>query len=227
MRKLVLPFLIATTAISSAAHADMRSQVEVDAQAFAQLPVEDDALATMRGGFGLPGGLEVSVAVQSDTRVNGLLLLRSVFVVDKGAPELSVFGRTGDVASSTARTGNGVPSSTVTISGGTFALGGASEGLERLDVSAGGASVATAGGSVRVDKAGAGSQVVLSGPTLDVSHLAGQAYGSVIANRGNDVTIDTVTNINIDLKNTMPSNIGSAMFRVEALAIDSAARLGR
>lgn len=194
--------------------------------AFVDAPVGDDDLSKMRGGFALPGGLEVSVAVQTDTRVNGLLMLRSVFVVDKSAPTLTVYGRTdGSTGSATNPTGTGSTTS-VTLLNQPVALGGASDGLTKLGVADGGTAAAS-GGTVRVDKLGAGSAVILSQPTLDVSHLAGQAYGSVIANRGNDVSIDTVTNINIDLKNSMPSNIGSTMFRVDTLALESAARLGR
>lgn len=220
MRRLIVPFflLLATTASPGFAQDAV--------SAFAQLPVEDADLSEMRGGFGLPGGLQVAIAVQSDTRVNGLLMLRSVFVVDQGAPELSVFGRTDGSTAASGVVGGGSTTS-ISVSSQTAPVGGAAEGLRQLAVTPGGAAVATDGGSVHVDRLGAGNQVVLSGSTLDVSHLAGQAYGSIVANRGNDVTIDTVTNINIDLKNTLPSNIGSAMFRVEALAIDSATRMGR
>jgi hypothetical protein len=98
--------------------------------------------------------------------------------------------------------------------------------LTKLDVAPGGAAVEIAGGVVRIEQTGAGQQVVLSQQTLDVRHLVGQAYGTIAANRGNDVTIDTSTIINLDLQNVTPLNIGSAMFRAEALGLQSAALLG-
>lgn len=113
------------------------------------------------------------------------------------------------------------------VSGKAATIGGASEGLAELTLTQGGPALTAAGGTVRVDKAGAGAQVILSQPTLEVRHLAGQAYGSVITNHGNDIAIDTVTNINVDLRNATPLNIGSTMFRVEALVLDSATRLSR
>lgn len=175
------------------------------ARAFDKAPVADDALSSMRGGFALPGGVDVSVAVQSDTMVNGVLLLRSVYVIDKDAPSLTVFGRTDAVQPQAGTPG----------------------GLTQLGLTPGGSSAAASGGTVRVETTGTGNQVVLSQPTLDVRHLTGQALGSVVLNRGNDVSIDTVSNINIDLKDATPFNIGSAIFRVDAAAIDSAARMGR
>ena len=195
--------------------------------AFGKLAVDDQALSAMRGGFALGGGLDVSVAVQSDTRVNGVLLLRSIFVVDKAASALTVYGRTGNTALPGLSVGDRVSASGLNVSTGATEPGGAAEGLSQLSLSKDGASATASGGEIRVESAGRGHQVVLAQPTLDIRHLAGQAYGSIVANRGNDVTVDTVTNINIDLKNSTPFNLGSAMFRVEALAVDAATRLGR
>ena len=221
MRRLAFSFLLGVAAIAAPANTQDLPH------AFPHVPVADSALAEMRGGFGLPGGLDVSIAVQSDTRINGLLMLRSVFVVDAGAPVLNVYGRTDGAVGVGTGSAGAPPTTSVNISTNAAAIGGAVEGLSDLGLSGAGSATAASGGTVRIEKQGAGSQVVLSQPTLDVRHLVGQAYGSAAANRGNDVTVDTVTNINIDLRNAMPSNVGSTMFRVEALANDSATRLGR
>jgi hypothetical protein len=181
----------------------------------------------MRGGFALPGGLDVAVAVQTDTRIDGTLLLRSVFVVDKGVSTISVFGRTDAVTGPTAAMGTSGIKTSFSIGGKATEIGGASDGLTELALVQGGAAAVAGGGSVRLEKAGSGSQVVLDRPTLEIRHLAGQAYGSAIANRGNDITIDTVTNINIDIRNATPLNLGSTMLRVDALVVDAATRLGR
>lgn len=219
MMRWLFPVLFATALTGSPALAE--------ANAFSRPPVGDEALSNMRGGFALPGGLDVAIAVQTDTRVNGTLLLRSVFVVDKSAPLLSVFGRTDGVIATGAGTGASGTSTSFTVLGKATEVGGPPEGLTELTLVQGGADVAAAGGSVRMEKAGSGSQVILDRSTLEIRHLSGQAYGSVIANRGNDVTIDTVTNINIDLRNSTPFNLGSTMMRIDALVVDVAARPGR
>lgn len=218
-----LLFLLATTLAGSPALA------QSGPGAFSKPPVSEEALSEMRGGFALPGGLDVAVAVQTDTLVNGTLLLRSVYVVDKGPATITVFGRTGDAPATapTVETSSRGVTTSFTVTGKAADLGGAPEGLTELGLVQGGPSAAAGGGSVRLEKAGSGSQVILDRATLEVRHLAGQAYGSAIANRGNDITIDTVTNINIDVKNATPLNIGSSMLRVDALVTDVASRLGR
>jgi hypothetical protein len=162
---------------------------------FGKAPVAEADLDRMRGGFVLPGGLDISIAVQSSTSVNGTPVLTTVFTADQGPATLSIFAAT--------------PS-----------------GLSRIDVAEGGTTQAGTG-TVSVQTAGSGAQVILSTPNLDVRHLAGHAYGSVTANRANDVSIDTSTVINLEIRNATAMNIGSTMFKVEAIALDSAARLAR
>ncbi len=161
------------------------------ASPFAKAPVEDSALRTMRGGFALPGGLDVSIAVQSSTSVNGRPILTTIFSADRGPAALSVFAGGSQVEA------------------------------------APGASIQTAAGTLRVEQSGTGAQVALSSADLDLRHLAGQTYGSITANRANDVAIDTATVINLEIRNASAMNLGSTMFRVEAIALDSAARLVR
>lgn len=221
MRRLPSIILLAAALVSTPALA------RDGARAFDKVPVADDALSSMRGGFALPGGVDVSVAVQSDTLVNGVLLLRSVYVIDKGAPTLTVFGRTDPIPEQAPVPGKNVSTSSLTVSTQRTTSDGAPSGLTQLNLTPDGSAAAASGGTVRVERAGMGSQVVLSQPTLDIRHLTGQALGAVVLNRGNDVSIDTVSNINVDLKDATPFNIGSAIFRVDAAAIDSAARMGR
>jgi hypothetical protein len=160
---------------------------------FGKSPVSEEALASMRGGFALPGGLDVSLAVQSTTSVNGVPLLRTVFTASQGTPVLAVYG----------------------AEGGT---------LSQLPVDPGGA-VQTPGGSVRVEGAGSGAEVILTGANLDVRHLAGDAYGAIIANRGNDVSIDTATVIDLRIDNATPLNIGSSMLRIDGIVTEAVGRL--
>ena len=226
MKKL-LSFLAAGTATMTAAPA------AAEELAFGKAPVSETELAEQRGGFVVPGGLNISIAVQTDTRVNGVLLLRSIFVADRGPAVLSVFGRTDPVPEGTASAAaNGANSgSTSAVTVGTASridtAANQPEGLTKLELTPGAPGVSTAAGVVRLDQAGRGQQVVLTQPTLDVRHLVGQAYGTIAANRGNDVAVDTSTIINLDLGNVTPLSTGSVLFRVEALGLDAASQLGR
>lgn len=228
MRRAFLTVLTGMAAVTFAAPAAAE-----DAPAFGQAPVSDADLAEQRGGFTLPGGVGVSIAVQSDTSVNGVLLLRTIFVAAaNSAPTLSIFGRpdaapaSGGAEAATAP-GTGTASiNNVTVNNGVAAIGQGQEGLVQLELASGGAAVEAAGGTVKLEALGRGNQVVLSLPTLDVRHLVGQAYGTIAANSGNDVSIDSSTVMNLDLANATPLNIGSALFRVDTLGMNAAAALG-
>lgn len=55
---------------------------------------------------------------------------------------------------------------------------------------------------------------------LDVTHLAGTAIGTAIANSASGRAIDTRTNVSIDLRNAGPDVLGSAMLQAQSLASD-------
>jgi hypothetical protein len=67
------------------------------AGAFGRAPVGEARLAGMRGGFVVPGGLDIAITVQSATKLNGATLFRTVFSVDRGVGELDVSDGAGDV----------------------------------------------------------------------------------------------------------------------------------
>lgn len=210
-------------------------------------PVAEEILADSRGKFLLPNGVEVAMAVQTDTSVDGQLLLRSVFTVDQGAPTLAIYtpAASGDSASPT---GSQTPAQTrpsdvwvsfdresgvslvernfsnsasgVTVSSGTAEqIGQSPDGSTPLPLSPG-ARIDTPNGAVSLDQLNNGYKVSLTKPDLQVSHVFGQALGSVILNTANDRAIDTATTINLDLMNATPMTVGSAMPRVETMALD-------
>lgn len=185
------------------------------------------------------------MAVQSETSLNGNLLLRSVYRVDKGQPELRVYApRPGETihaasAASGARTDplqgsiavnfdrqggvsitrqTAMPVTSVTI-GSTPADPGNADDLQPLDLSHG--PVDTAGGRVSVAELPAGLRARIQGDGIDASHLVGAAFGSVVANTGGDRTIDTTTTISLDLRGATPFNLGSSLLRAEALGTDA------
>lgn len=58
--------------------------------AFVVAPLPDGELSQLRGGFALPGGLDVAITIQTDTRVDGTLVLSTVYRVDQSTPTLMV-----------------------------------------------------------------------------------------------------------------------------------------
>lgn len=199
----------------------------------------DHELAVQRGGFRLPNGVDVALTVQTQTAIDGAVVLRTVFRADQGAPTLTVStpraGETvvaqGHGAGATAggaapmvsydprsgiqiTPGWGAPA--VSVSSGTVrAAAAAAEGLQPVD--AGGAGVVTDAGQVTASRVGGLDSVQLKAADLTVTHFAGNAFGSAIANSGNDRAIDTQTTVSIDLSNAGPDVIGSAMLRVQDL----------
>ncbi|TCP33630.1 hypothetical protein [Sphingomonas sp. BK235] len=199
-------------------------------------PVPDATLAGERGGFMLPGGIDVALTVQTQTAVDGAVVLRTVFQASQGAPTLTVYapraGETVAAAPVIAARGGAASAPTVTYDSrnglqvtpgsgapalaagvGTAAAAALPAGLEAV---AGGATdhgVITQGGE------GGVRTVQLSGSDLTVTHLAGHAFGSAIANAGSDRTIDTQTSVAIDLGAAGAELLaGSALLRVGEVA---------
>lgn len=175
------------------------------ASPFGKAAIPAEALGSMRGGFTLPGGVDVSIAVQSNTALNGAVVLRTLFLAGSGPPTLAVFGRTEASAGPAAP---GTP------------------GLTQLNLAPGEA-LAVAGGTVSLAGTGPSNRVTYSQRGLDVTHLTGQSIGSIAANSLDNVAIDTATTINIDVRGATAFNIGSTMARIDTLALDAAARLSR
>lgn len=56
-------------------------------------PISEHQLETMRGGFMLPGGLDVSLAVTTESRIDNQLVLKSVFVLGRSGTSLDLQSR--------------------------------------------------------------------------------------------------------------------------------------
>ncbi len=208
----------------------------------------DAELAKVTGKFVLPNGVELALSVTSDTVVNGQLILRTVLTVDRST-QLQVFGRTGQ-ESTVAYTGtaesdrapmpmgvvvefdrkSGLQTVTPTFSvarGSTVTLGAVSEepqalGLAALPLLPGGPAISTADGVVSLAAAQNGSQqVTFVGDQLSVVNLVGQSIATALANTANDRTLDSVTNVAIDVRNLAPYQVGMAQLRIDALAVDA------
>jgi len=214
----------------------------VQGDPFAAPALPDPDLAAQRGGFRLPNGIDVAMTVQTQTSVNGAIVLRTVFTADQGTPTLTVYapkpGTTVAAAPSTpaAATGTaGAPTITydgrngiqvtpgsaapgISVAAGAASAGGAvPAGLEQV-----GATATTDAGTISQQVQGGLRTVALRGSDLSITHIAGDAFGSAIANSGNDRAIDTSTSVSIDLGNAGPDILGSAMLRVQDVAVEAA-----
>lgn len=210
---------------------------------FAAAAVAESELATMRGGFRLPSGIDVALTVQTQTAVDGAVLLRTVFQADQGPATVTVYvPRSGttveqpDAASATS----GGPSATmpsvsfdtrgvinvlpgvVSPSGVSVTSGHQAGGLG--DVPAG---MEVAGSAVNQQNLDGLRTAELSAGDLNVIHFAGRAFGSAIINTGSDRLIETQTNVSIDLRNAGPDVLGSSMIRAQDLTFDALSLRGR
>lgn len=221
------------------------AQAVVAVAAFEAPPVPDPVLADLRGGIQLPNGIDLALTVQTQTAVNGAVVLQTVFSLTDGPPKVVVYapsdGRTvaaPAVASSGASAGTTVmPTVTYDNRGGLVqvtpgltvmpvaigtgekaAQGAVANGLEQV---ASGAT--TDNGTISQALDGSVRAIKLTGSDFSVTHLAGGTFGSAIANSGSDRTISTVTSVSIDLRNAGPDVLGSAMLRVEDTALSALA----
>ena len=147
----------------------------VAAAAAAQSPfddvaaMDDAALAGERGGFELPGGMNLDFAVFQETRIDGELVLRSTYGLTDTGPVVSV---------------------------------------EQVSDSA----------DLDVIEDENGSRVTIALDGTRVTHLAGQATGSVILNTADNRIIDTVTTVDLDLSRMAVGQVGSLIPRLGDLA---------
>ncbi|MBB3695682.1 hypothetical protein [Sphingomonas sp. BK580] len=197
-------------------------------------PVPDATLAEERGGFMLPGGIDVALTVQTQTAVDGAVVLRTVFQASQGTPTLTVYApRAGETVAAAPAVAAGsagarAPSVTYDSRGGFQVTPGTS--APGIGVAAAGAAAVPAGleavaggitdhGVITQGQQGGTRTVELSGSDLTVTHLAGNVFGTAIANSGSDRVIDTQTSVAIDLGAAGAELLaGSALLRVGEIA---------
>lgn len=211
------------------------------------LPVPDVVLAEQRGGFRLPGGIDVAMTVQSVTSVNGVVVLGTTFRADQGTPTTTVYApKPGEPVAShpaNAWTSGGTTPPTVTYDPKTGVLITPGASMPRVSISTApnGAASSTDGlaqvaadqpyvtdnGTVTQSQRGGLGSVTLQGQDLSITHFSGNAFGSAIENSGSDRAIDTQTVISLDIRNAGPDVLGSAMLRAGNIATDAIALRGQ
>ncbi len=209
---------------------------------FGVAPVADVELATMRGGFRLPNGIDIALTVQTQTAIDGAIILRTVFRADQGPPTLTAFvprAGTTVAAASQGTPGQGAVASNPSIAfdarNGIWVTPGlAMPGIAVLaDATGQGGSDAlpegleVAGDSVRQGGLGGLQTVALDAADISVIHFAGTAFGSAIANSGSDREIATQTSVAIDIRNAGPDVLGSSMLRAQDVAFSPMQMRGR
>lgn len=230
------------------------ASLPVAAQTFSVPALPDPSLAQQTGKFLLPNGVDVALTVQSTTLVDGHEVLTTVFTADKGEPTLHVYapaagqqGPNGTAAAPATTAGGlqpginvvidrsggvttirptwgsaGIP---VAVTSGTQATAGST--LPEVHVVPGGAAQQTGGGAVSIQQLAHGDRIELAGGGLDISHLVGQSFGTVVTNTANDRSIDTMTSVDISLHNATPDVVGSSLMRAEDAALEAARDLVR
>ena len=241
---MVLAFLLL---VASAAEPSPTIVVEAPHRMLPGPIVADAELARMRGGLLLPNGLDVSIGIDIQTRVNGLLALHTVYASQGPAAGVRVFAdgpnpvplapATQSVsAAATAGTptlivdrsptgttiipSTASPATTVNLVNGDPSTWLSGAGQTQIPVQANGAAVATPNGNVSLANTSTGTVVALQTPTLLVQQLIGQATGVVIANTGNNQMIDTVSSVNVDLQGLSPELLSST-FAAQRAALEA------
>lgn len=208
------------------------------------IALPDARLAEMRGGIQLSDGTSVVVGIALETRVDGMLALRTQYSTETPGVQVFAGGPSTTVVNlpeTTIPAGmNGVPEvridrdATGTVIGAVPAtivtnirLGvGSDAEAARLPgvavpVTENGAAVATALGAVRLVRTAGGTITELTGPNLAIQQLVGQATGTIVANTASNRVIDNVTWVNVAVSgNLLPSGLTSSIESVAQAVAD-------
>lgn len=210
------------------------------------IALPDARLADMRGGIQLSDGTSVVVGIALETRVDGMLALRTQYSTE--TPGVQVFaGGPGTTIVNLPETTipasqNGVPEirierdATGTVIGAVPAtivtnirlgVGSDAEAARlpgvAIPVTENGVAVATALGAVRLVRTAGGTITELTGPNLAIQQLVGQATGTIVANTASNRVIDNVTWVNVAVSgNLLPSGLTSSIESVAQAVADRA-----
>ena len=201
--------------------------------------VSDDVLAQQRGGIRLPGGIDVSLSIDTVTALDGSVVLQTVTRIAEGAPVVAAYAPAdGESVALPAQAGtaagrqaapslsydrqNGFsitvqrPAPRIEPAAANGQTPAAIAGLHPVDLTE---AVATPNGVIHSIVGERVGGVELQGADIRIMHLTGSALGSAILNTGSERAIDTRTTLSIELGNVGPDVLGSAMLRVEDVSL--------
>lgn len=160
-------------------------------------PLGNERLSSMRGGFTLPGGLQVALGVTTESRIDGQLVLRSTYTLGDGSQSLQVEARSGDGS------------------------------LQKLDPSQGSSFNGPDGTLTLVRKGEATQVILNGSQLDLTHLAGSRGFGSIVANAADGRNIDVSTVVGLDIRGATPDRIGSSMLRIDTLALDATAGLVR
>ncbi len=211
LRSSSIPVLLAAAALAAA-------PAQAEPAAYKAAIVSDGALDTMRAGFELPNGMDISIGIQIDTLVNGTTVLRTLLTGSDGST-LQVFAGGPATSSDTGNAGKGL---SVHVGSTVLADGSVSNG-QLVQLTPNGASVVTESGTVHLVQSNGQSTVLLDGNDLALQHMIGALTGAIVANQGSDRTIDTNVTVNLNVQNSAIP-IGSMLMHLDNVLLGAGAR---
>ena len=222
--------------------AEAEARIETVSAPFAEeQQVPELVLADQRGGIRLPSGIDVQLSIDTVSAVDGRIVLQTVTRIADGSPVVTAYapeegnpvelqqrpqkGWSMDTSAPNVTYDRqnglsvtaGLPNVPVSITRSSGAKeADVSPSLQQLDLTQ---SATTPNGVVQTRGPKGMGGVELQGMDINIVHLTGNAFGSAIANSGNDRAIDTQTTLSIDLRNAGPDVLGSTMLRIEDVAL--------
>lgn len=165
---------------------------------FDSAPLDDEELAAARGGFTLPGGVQIDFGATLTTSVDGVRQLQTTLQLTQlGLVPTSVRGPDFAVDVEGTRDGAGDSQSGVTMTVGTSPNGPPASlvaSVEQAD--------------------------------LLIRHVVNSQISSLIVNTGDNRVIENDLTINLRLDNVAPLSLGSLGLRLDTMAMDAASFRG-
>jgi hypothetical protein len=236
-RLLLVPLALAT--LAPAASAATALPATPAAPALFDAPALSDAeLASQRGGFELPNGIDVALAATMTTSVDGAPVLTTTFTIVGDSASVTTDGVLATVnavvpASAGAGAGQASAPPTITVS---IAKPAAATPAAAAPAAAAppapAPQIAQAAGAGTIPAAPPApvTQLLAAGGTmaatavldnLRITHLVGDHLGTFVANGGDGRVIDQGLTLDLTLGNVAPLMIGSSLARIQDLGVDA------
>lgn len=190
-----------------------------DAPALFAAPALSDAeLAGQRGGFELPGGIDVALAATVTTSLNGAPVLTTTFKIVGDTATVTTDGVLATVTAAApapvnaSRGAVSAPTITINFAQATAAPASATPPVSTTESKASVTTVLTAPGELA-------STASLDG--LQVTHFVGDRIGTMVANSGDGRIINQSLTLDLTLSNAAPFSIGSTLARVQDVAAEA------
>lgn len=231
-RLLLVPLALAT--LAPAASAATALPATPAAPALFDAPALSDAeLASQRGGFELPNGIDVALAATMTTSVDGAPVLTTTFTIVGDNASVTTDGVLATVnavvpASAGAGVGQASAPPTITVSiakpaAATPAAAAPPAPAPQIAQAAGAGTIPAAPPAPVTQLLAAGGTMAATAvlDNLRITHLVGDHLGTIVANGGDGRVIDQGLTLDLTLGNVAPLMIGSSLARIQDLGVDA------